>query len=259
VFNVIKINSCRILNYGSCFSASVAHKLIQLYPGYLRYSSVQHVRIDVFNDTYLRGKLNPVLKEDLSFSVKELAKSVIDNQCSDSILGRSLPYGADQGLMFHPVKAVEDGVDVVIFDNFPELLFRVYVNEVKNKSLYFHFDHLVNSEEKGGFDLHKDRISPIDSMCEYIEFFRWVKKFNPNAKAVFLNFPVDFCKKVALKPRMDDFQSASLALWNEEGFGVVNLQNLSVDEYTDPYHFVGDRYRQYAYLVEGILQSLWRR
>jgi len=246
----------KILNYGSCFAGSVAHCLSEIFrTRYDRISSVQHNRIDNFVKAYVEQSESPVLLADIDFKLKPSAQLVVDNQLSDVLLGKSLPYGLSRDKLLHPVGAVAEGVDLLLIDNFAELLFRSFKHVESNKRLYFHPDHIIGKMSEG-FTLPSDRLSAETSITYYSDLLAWCRRSNPNALAIFLNFPIDMRSKSGLHDRILAFRTASQTLTRESGFGVVDLCWPVETDFKDPYHFTWKRYQQYAYIVEGLMRDL---
>lgn len=241
----------KIMTFGSCFAAFVANCLARLSSDFQRCSSVQHTRIDQF----LTGK--PVNSRDTRFVPKNQFASVLGNQFHDGELGKSLPYGLPPSALTHPQIAIDAGIDVLLIDNFADMLFRTLRNPKTGQMLYAHRDHMI--EMDGDFSQAMPLIDPHHAVAGYASLHHAVQARQPSAVSVFLNFPMNLKEKPLISERSEAFEVASMALWNVPGFGVVDLAPLcrrDLNVPTDTNHFSKRRYLQYAFQVAGLIHLL---
>ena len=240
----------KVMTFGSCFAAFVANCLWRL-SGMQRCCSVQHTRIDQFN----AGK--PILRRETTFVPKAPFDAVLANQFDDEAFGKSLPYGLPPNTLLHPNTAIDAGVDVLIIDNFADVLFRISRNPATGQMLYAHSEHMQVSDPN--FSEPLTFIDPVAAISGYVALHNRIRERNPAAVSIFLNFPMNLKGKPKISARSEQFESASLSLWRTPGFGVIDLTTLELRDLNKPNdsnHFSKRRYLQYAYQVSGLIQML---
>lgn len=139
----------RIMSVGSCFAAFTANCLSRVdLQGFRRVSSVQHTRIDQML-SYCVTQSVPLLKStDTTCVPQETFKFVSDNQFSDRLFGRSLPYGMNPEDLSHSLVAMTSGVDILLIDNFADILFRIYRNPSSGQSVYGRTDRSLHADPR---------------------------------------------------------------------------------------------------------------
>ncbi len=248
----------KIFTFGSCFAASVADQLCRIFPAnYERVSTVQHNRIDQFVGAYIHETSEPVFSMDIIVSPIPKVASVFANQYDDVGLGRSLPYGLQPDILTHPITTIKGGcVDLVLIDPFADILFRLNRILGTKKYMYFHPSQFNSIETD--YEPISTFLSPKGAAIGYVDLLNHIRKYSPDAKAVFMNFPMNLRGKQDLTERTYAFEDAVHSIERAHNLLSVDLFDIRICDSNpigDPYHFTSRRYRQYAYMIHGMLEA----
>lgn len=224
------------------------HKLI---PDWYRISSVQHNRIDQFNQIYIK-KIYPHLTREgieLELSAEYKYVNVIDNQIKGGGLGRSLPKKDDPLPLVDIFDCIESGkINLFIFDNFAELLFKLFRHKELKTPMFINERYLTKKAIL--FDFENSFMNKKDVHENYLGVFKYITSKNPTCKITFIPFPVKLKGNDALCARGKEH----IAILNELKKTFNNLHVIPEKEITpsdllrdgDIYHFNDSCYFEYA-------------
>ncbi|MGL4844496.1 MAG: hypothetical protein ACRC2Y_07750 [Aeromonas veronii] len=240
-----------ICSIGSCLSANVAYQMHKLIPNWYRVSSVQHNRIDQLNSIYIERKYKPLGLSDIGFELSAEYKHVntVDNQIKGVGLGRSLPKKDDPLPLIDVLDCIDFGkIDIFIFDNFAELLFKLYRHRKLNTPMFINEHYLTGKAEL--FVFENKFMSPIDVYESYSCVFKYISSKNPACKIVFIPFPIKLKSDEHLNVRYQE----QLTVLNElKGFfnnlyiiPERDIQQSDLLRQGDIYHFNDSCYLNYA-------------
>ncbi|MFS7194301.1 hypothetical protein AB6866_10800 [Rahnella inusitata] len=240
-----------ICSFGSCLSASVAEQLSKIFDDWLRISSVQHNRIDQFDQIYIK-KIHPALSQkdiDLTLLNEFNYVNTIDNQLLDIGLGRALPKKDDKIPLNNIINCIESGkVNVFIFDNFAELLFKLYEHIELKTPMFINEKYLTKKADR--FKFNNSFISTECYIESYSSVFEYISIRNPDAKIIFLPFPTSLKNDKLLKVRNDLYLSAmdelSMKFNNLYIHPEMEISEKDLLRESDIYHFTNNCYYKIA-------------
>jgi len=169
-----------VCSFGSCLSANVATNLSKIYSEWYRLSSVQHNRINQFCDIYINKKYPELKKTDLKFELSKQYSYVntIDNQLNDVGLGKALPKKEDKLPLINFFDAINFGkIDLFIFDNFAELLFKIYKHREFGTPMFINENYLTNKAVE--FQFVNKFIDDDKLYNSYYNVFDFLTRKNP--------------------------------------------------------------------------------
>lgn len=248
-----------ICSFGSCLSANIAYQVKNIIPYWYRVSSVQHNRIDQFNQIYIK-KIYPelTLKDiDLKLDHKYHYVNTIDNQIRGVGLGRSLPKTDDKIPLNDIIHCIESGkIDIFIFDNFAELLFKIYKHNTLGTPMFINEGYLV--EKTKLFEFINNFISIEDFKGSYENTISFITQKNPNCKIVLIPFPIINKGNPTLlersKRQFEVMYELSKKYNNVYISDEVSIDEIDLSKSDDPYHFTDACYLKYAKnLIKTIL------
>jgi hypothetical protein len=215
--------------------------------------SIFHNRVDQFVNNYVNGQYQ---ENEIPFSILQqidLSKNasqidIINNQYFDKNLGRH-NVGEEKGFMHYLYK---DKVDLIIIDNFLDLCGTLLWTKDKKYSIFLNHKN-TNALDFLTFD---KSFMDIESMLTmYKELLRFLKKLQPNAKIVFINFPYLHHKNEIIRNRCIeiDKQFKYHSLCNL----IIPLHLLSEWQLAPegPSHFCMGTYAMYASIIQGMLTN----
>jgi hypothetical protein len=250
-----------ILTLGSCLSIEVAEALNLLNPKYIRKSSVQHVRIDVFVDTYIEKILNPVYRNDIRFKFKKEFSdvNVLDNQLYDACLGKSLPRIGERRSLQNPIDFINTSeIHIVIIDNFPDLMFKVFIDDVNKQKIFINKGYVDNLDSLEYLEFENDFLSFDKAKKAYHTFVKFIQSIFPDIKVFFIPFPVNLKENEALQQRAKKFLSIMQDVTEKfDNTRLVPLKDLMLEDLAntnDIYHFSKKTYGVYGEEIYGELE-----
>ncbi|CNC74030.1 SGNH/GDSL hydrolase family protein [Yersinia intermedia] len=245
-----------ICSFGSCLSASVAEQLSKMFDNWLRISSVQHNRIDQFDQIYIKEIYPRLTKNNIGLTLLDEFNYVntIDNQLADIGLGRALPKKEDKVPLNNILSCIESGkVDIFIFDNFAELFFKLYEHIELKTPMFINEKYLTEKADK--FTFNNSFISVESYVLSYSSVFEYITSKNPGCKIIFLPFPISLKNDKNLKSRSDLYLEAINGLTSTfENIYIhseIEISTLDLLRENDIYHFND---RAYNFLAKNIIK-----
>lgn len=191
----------KIATYGSCLSRFTATNYARMF-GATIVGSVYHNRIDRFVDTYVRNRLPEVPLEalgDYATGSSERGRVIINNQLSSQTLGK---HGTIQGRGF--MTEIEDKVDLVIMDNFIDILGKVcQVKGVKSSGLFINPAEVPTIADRLTLEPGYLDIDVAVRNWEYM--INWLRRKH-KGKIYFINFPFAQHPNPRFKARTIEFE-----------------------------------------------------
>jgi len=240
-----------VCSFGSCLSANVAHNLANIYSEWYRISSVQHNRVDQFNEIYLTNKYPQLVKSDLKFELSDAFSYVntIDNQLNGVGLGKSLPRKEDRLPLINFFDAVNFGkIELFIFDNFAELLFKIYKHKTLGTPMFINEKYLTSKADE--FEFVNNFITSECLIESYDSVFTHLTLKNPKAKIAFIPFPINLKNDINLTKRSQDYYSliSNLKRKHKNLYVLPNIEIKISDlvNENDIYHFNDKCYFNYS-------------
>ena len=240
-----------ICSIGSCLSANVAYQMHKLIPNWYRISSVQHNRIDQLNSIYIEQKYKPLGLSDIGFELSAEYKHVntVDNQIKGVGLGRALPKKDDPLPLIDILDCIDFGkIDLFIFDNFAELLFKLYRHKQLNTPMFINEHYLTGKAEL--FEFENSFMNTSDIYDNYASTFKYISNKNPACKIVFIPFPVKLKCDDKLNKRFQEQLTALSELKPQfNNLHILPERNIQLSELLrngDIYHFNDSCYLNYA-------------
>jgi len=242
----------RIASFGSCLSRRIIDQLEFLNP-----------KIDVVS-CVMQLKVIDFIKTDNVFSLNDLnfiaEKSTNSLEARDNIIQQhrdvaGIFRNANKPTLT-PFKYVFEGneqVDVILIDNFPELVFRSSVD--KNKRRVFIPGVVETNHEL--LDL-QDYDSLDDMVFSYNAFLSHLRKAQPEAKIFFLSFPVSLSNSNNVKERGITFVEKIMPklLWDEYNIINFKVNKPQVHQMNPNYsHFINQYYLIFAYRILGYFNT----
>ncbi|WP_058961882.1 hypothetical protein [Type-E symbiont of Plautia stali] len=240
-----------VSSFGSCLSANIAYNLTNIYSEWCRISSVQHNRIDQFNEIYLTKKHPQLSISDLKFELSDTFSYVntIDNQLNGVGLGKALPRKEDKLPLINFFDAVNFGkIDLFIFDNFAELLFKVYKHKLLGTPMFINEKYLTSKASE--FEFINSFISGECLVDSYDSVFTYLTLKNPKTKIAFIPFPINLKNDINLTKRSHSYHSLISSLKSKHK-NLYILPNIEIKESDlanekDIYHFNDKCYFNYS-------------
>ncbi|MGD8111448.1 hypothetical protein [Vibrio sp. TRT 17S01] len=240
-----------IVTHGSCLSIKVADSLVERF-NFKRVSSTQHVRTDVYVDTYIKQILDPIKSYEFHFQYKEQYKDtgLVENQIIDMKFGRSLPGKLANADLVNHRDAIESGkIDLLLIDNFPDIYFKVYKNQIDNQKLFLNKEYFEYFDDNFVFE---NEFLAIDKYVESLEILiKDFKKHNPISEVVFINFPVNLNSNEFLRNRALEMYKRVLSIPGICVIDPIGVYRHDLTIANDIHHFTPKKYRQIASTVFG--------
>ena len=179
------------ITLGSCLSYTIGNQYKKLKEAKCL-SSTRHNRIDKLVDVYLEKSQEELSYQYLSnFEFDKNSqldlKQQIDNQFLDKSLGKT-SINPKYALGFTEMIENLGNIDLVIYDTFCDLLFKLLWSKDKQLSFFFNIKYSNNWQKY--FDLESNRLEVKNALILYTKLVKYFKYGNPNIKIVFINFPV---------------------------------------------------------------------
>ncbi|EOW9475837.1 hypothetical protein ACOCGX_002499 [Vibrio cholerae] len=239
-----------IVTIGSCLSIKVADSLCDNF-GFKRVSSSQHYRVDVYVDTFLKGKFNQFLQSDCEFEYKEEFKyaNILENQMFDVGFGKSLPSSSTHQLINHKV-AIESGkIDVLIIDNFADIYFKVYENKERNFKLFLNKEYFKKFDND--FIIENEFVKPENYQTSLRDFINYFRCYNPISEVIVINFPVNLNSNEKVRERAMQLFNVMKSISDIKIIDPIGIYKNDLSRIDDIHHFSNRKYSQYASLVYG--------
>lgn len=250
-----------LITIGSCFSYMIANRYIQLKNDNFC-SSTRHNRIDKIVDVYL-NKNKPELEYSYLAKFKYSGKSnldlrqQIDNQFSSRDLGKT---SLDSDIALSLTDSLKQRIDIVIYDTFCDLLFKLLWSKDNKSSFFFNIKYSENW--KDFFELEKERIA-IDKIIDYyVKFVLFFQSINSNCKIIFVNFPQHHHPSSIVKARLEDLNRAFITnkFLHENVFFIparpIKTEFINLE---DRNHFITTNnyciYEEYAKIIKAIVDN----
>lgn len=151
-------------------------------------ASIRHNRVDKIINSYLH-KTIPELSDQyidkLDFDRNNFdLVDILDNQFSSRKLGKTCLNSQTLSL----INVIDNqSIDLVIYDSFCELLFKLLYLKGSQESLFLNIKDYRNWQEF--FELESQRLSIEQIVKYYVEVVKFFQSKNRQTKVVFINFP----------------------------------------------------------------------
>ena len=244
------------MTFGSCLSIGVAKSLKKI-GGWKRVSSVQHNRIDQFVGAYIQKVKRPVERGTLDIVIKDKYKftNVLQNQILGWELGKALPEKGDN--LLTPMDAIKDGVDLVVFDNFPEIYFKTYSDEIGKEQLFLNQEYFMEIPKR--YRIDENLLDEVRIIDYYLELIKFIRIYNPKCYFVFINFPVNLNPKKSVRDRAKLIEVFLERLLEDvDGMYIIPAQGTyrtDLSKANDIHHFTDRRYMDYALTTKGAFDA----
>lgn len=175
--------------------------------------------------------------------------NTIDNQLKDVGLGKALPKKDDKIPLTNFLDCMSFGkIDLFIFDNFAELLFKLYRHKILHTPMFINEKYLTT--KANDFEFVNDFISNDSLSYCYRNIFKIITNLNPRCKIVFIPFPVNLKNDKNLNARSGKYFDSVVRL-KEANKNLYILPNSPISEVdlqtpNDIYHFTEACYINYA-------------
>lgn len=248
----------KVITFGSCLSAETAN-ILEETSSYYRLSSVQHNRIDQFMENYVYKTRVPLKAEDLHLKIKEQFSNVnvFRNQFEEVELGKALPFKRKTEDFMHPIRAIKEGIDVLIIDNYPDIFFKVYKHIEKNSKFFVNKAYL--EEEPETMQFINELLDPLAAAILYKDLIEFCKKYNENLITIFINFPTNLKQNKGLDNRSQKFiEEVENINGGKRNFSIIPPWIIKEEELSnpkDPYHFTKGKYSEYAKICDEIIRK----
>ncbi|WP_019613771.1 hypothetical protein [Psychromonas ossibalaenae] len=238
----------RVASFGSCLSRRIIDELELLNSEIEVISCTMQLKVSDFintNNTFNKIDLYELAKK--SSNSPEVQLNVLQQHKDISGIFRT-----SKNPDLYPFKTVFEGekkVDLLLIDNFPELVFRSSVDEDKRRVF------IPNVAQ--GTDIKLDLLDydPLDKMVNvYNEFLSKLRRSQPNAKIFILNFPVVLSKSTNIRNRGGMFYDTVISKLPLKELNIINLKiNKPMAHQMKPNysHFNNHYYRMFAYRILG--------
>ncbi len=242
----------RVASFGSCLSRRIIDQLELINSNVEVVSCVMQLKItDFMNNKKSLSKIDLYELAKKSSNSLEVQLNILQQHKDIAGVFRS---ANNSGL--YPFKGVFEGsrqVDLVLIDNFPELVFRS--SRDKNKRRVF----IPNIAKDSSVALELLDYDPIEGMVnDYNQFLSKLRDSQPNAKIFILNFPVSLSKSSNIKNRGNSFYRKVISRLPLEKLSIINLKmNSPMPHQMSPNysHFNDLYYNIFAYRILGYFNN----
>lgn len=239
-----------IVTFGSCFSRFTANYLSAYYGGNTL-GSIYHNRIDRFVNVFVENNISNTDKKLLEpLKINEAGWMEIGNQYPDMTLGKHKLEGKP-GFM----EAIDNmKVDIILLDNFLELVGRLMVPKAGGTPLFFNFKGVENANDH--FTIEPDYLDIQNAVQYWYKCINYLHKKQPDAVIIFNHFPMEQHRNHIVADRCRTFKKQFKA-----PKGCIVAPKLSNPHHfveDGPVHFKKDVYAMYAGFAYGALKGVRR-
>jgi hypothetical protein len=238
----------KVVTFGSCLSRYSVNAL-QARSGVQLLGAVYHNRIDRFVDHYVdrisdEPSTELIAKMVLSEGGAGRCNLMLDNQLTTRKLGHHAIHN-QLGFM----KALDGELDLIVLDNFVDLVAKLAAPKGSNPSLFLTFSDCTNINEL--FDIEKNYLDIDLAIEKWHKLIAWIKKKQPNTPIAFFNFPLHHHTNTLMQER-----SKAFAEWfqNDDCFIVPDCP-VHPSLIDTPSHFRTMQYSMYAGIIEMVVKN----